>query len=121
MTASNIISNETIKVAGIVTTSEDGINVSAGVSARSLSIQDVTQTSHFVGLNTVFIDHTGVAATAINITDTATIGFGSITSANITTINSNLVRGNSGILTTAVLEQQSPCTQKELMLVKLVL
>ena len=102
MTASNIISNETIKVAGIVTTSEDGINVSAGVSARSLSIQDVTQTSHFVGLNTVFIDHTGVAATAINITDTATIGFGSITSANITTINSNLVRGNSGILTTAV-------------------
>ena len=102
VTASNIISNETIKVAGIVTTSEDGINVSAGVSARSLSIQDVTQTSHFVGLNTVFIDHTGVAATAINITDTATIGFGSITSANITTINSNLVRGNSGILTTAV-------------------
>ena len=102
MTASNIIANETIKVAGIVTTSEDGINVSAGVSARSLSIQDVTQTSHFVGLNTVFIDHTGVAATAINITDTATIGFGSITSANITTINSNLVRGNSGILTTAV-------------------
>ena len=102
VTASNIISNETIKVAGIVTTSEDGINVSAGVTARSLSIQDVTQTSHFVGLNTVFIDHTGVAATAINITDTATIGFGSITSANITTINSNLVRGNSGILTTAV-------------------
>ena len=102
VTASNIISNETIKVAGIVTTSEDGINVSAGVSARSLSIQDVTQTSHFVGLNTVFIDHTGVAATSINVTDTATIGFGSITSANITTINSNLVRGNSGILTTAV-------------------
>ena len=102
MTASNIISNETIKVAGIVTTSEDGINVSAAVTARSLAIQDVTQTSHFVGLNTVFIDHTGVGATAINITDTATIGFGSITSANITTINSNLVRGNSGILTTAV-------------------
>ena len=101
MTASNIISNETIKVAGIVTTSEDGINVSAAVTARSLAIQDVTQTSHFVGLNTVFIDHTGVGATAINITDTATIGFGSITSANITTINSNLVRGNSGILTTA--------------------
>ena len=102
MTASNIISNETIKVAGIVTTSEDGINVSAAVTSRSLAIQDVTQTSHFVGLNTVFIDHTGVAATAINITDTATIGFGSISSANITTINSNLVRGNSGILTTAV-------------------
>ena len=102
MTASNIISNETIKVAGIVTTSEDGINVSAAVTARSLAIQDVTQTSHFVGLNTVFIDHTGVGATAINITDTATIGFGSISSANITTINSNLVRGNSGILTTAV-------------------
>ena len=38
----------------------------------------------------------------LTITDTATIGFGSITSANITTINSNLVRGNSGILTTAV-------------------
>ena len=102
VTASNIISNETIKVAGIVTTSEDGINVSAGVTARSLAIQDVTQTDHFVGLNTVFIDHTGVGATAINITDTATIGFGSISSANITTINSNLVRGNSGILTTAV-------------------
>ena len=102
VTASNIISNETIKVAGIVTTSEDGINVSAAVTARSLAIQDVTQTSHFVGLNTVFIDHTGVGATAINITDTATIGFGSISSANITTINSNLVRGNSGILTTAV-------------------
>jgi len=102
VTASNIISNETVKVAGIVTTSEDGINVSAGVTARSLAIQDVTQTDHFVGLNTVFIDHTGVGATAINITDTATIGFGSISSANITTINSNLVRGNSGILTTAV-------------------
>ena len=102
VTASNIVSNETVKVAGIVTTSEDGINVSAGVTARSLAIQDVTQTDHFVGLNTVFIDHTGVGATAINITDTATIGFGSISSANITTINSNLVRGNSGILTTAV-------------------
>ena len=102
MTASNIISNETIKVAGIVTTSEDGINVSAGVTARTLAIQNVTETDHFVGLNTVFIDHTGIAATAITITDTATIGFGSITSANITTINSNLVRGNSGILTTAV-------------------
>ena len=102
VTASNIISNETIKVAGIVTTSEDGINVSAGVTARSLAIQDVTTLDHFVGLNTVFIDQTGVAATSINVTDTATIGFGSITSANITTINSNLVRGNSGILTTAV-------------------
>jgi len=102
VTASNIISNETIKVAGIVTTSEDGINVSAGVTARSLAIQDVTTLDHFVGLNTVFIDQTGVAATAINITDTATIGFGSISSANITTINANLVRGNSGILTTAV-------------------
>ena len=102
VTASNIISNETIKVAGIVTTSEDGINVSAGVTARTLAIQDVTETDHFVGLNTVFIDHTGIAATAIAISDTASIGFGSITSANITTINSNLVRGNSGILTTAV-------------------
>ena len=102
MTASNIISNETIKVAGIVTTSEDGINVSAGVTARTLAIQNVTETDHFVGLNTVFIDHTGIAATAIAISDTASIGFGSITSANITTINSNLVRGNSGILTTAV-------------------
>ena len=102
MTASNIISNETIKVAGIVTTSADGINVSAGVTARTLAIQNVTETDHFVGLNTVFIDHTGIAATTLAITDTATIGFGSITSANITTINSNLVRGNSGILTTAV-------------------
>jgi len=102
MTASNIISNETIKVAGIVTTSADGINVSAGVTARTLAIQNVTETDHFVGLNTVFIDHTCIAATALTITDTATIGFGSITSANITTINSNLVRGNSGILTTAV-------------------
>ena len=101
MTASNIISNETIKVAGIVTTSEDGINVSAGVTARTLAIQNVTETDHFVGLNTVFIDHTGIAATTLTITDTATIGFGSVTSANITTINSNLVRGNSGILTTA--------------------
>ena len=102
MTASNIISNETIKVAGIVTTSADGINVSAGVTARTLAIQNVTETDHFVGLNTVFIDHTGIAATTLTITDTATIGFGSVTSANITTINSNLVRGNSGILTTAV-------------------
>ena len=102
MTASNIISNETIKVAGIVTASEDGINVSAGVTARTLAIQNVTESDHFVGLNTVFIDHTGIAATTLTITDTATIGFGSITSANITTINSNLVRGNSGILTTAV-------------------
>ena len=102
MTASNIISNETIKVAGIVTTSEDGINVSAGVTARSLAIQDVTTLDHFVGLNTVFIDQTGVAATAINITDTATIGFGSITSANITTVNAGTANINSGILTTAV-------------------
>ena len=101
VTASNIISNETIKVAGIVTTSEDGINVSAGVTARSLAIQDVTTLDHFVGLNTVFIDQTGVAATAINITDTATIGFGSISSANITTVNVNTANINSGILTTA--------------------
>ena len=91
-----------LKVAGIVTTSADGINVSAGVTARTLAIQNVTETDHFVGLNTVFIDHTGIAATTLTITDTATIGFGSVTSANITTINSNLVRGNSGILTTAV-------------------
>ena len=71
MTASNIISNETIKVAGIVTTSADGINVSAGVTARTLAIQNVTETDHFVGLNTVFIDHTGIAATTLTITDTA--------------------------------------------------
>ena len=102
MTASNIISNETIKVAGIVTTSEDGINVSAGVTARTLAIQNVTETDHFVGLNTVFIDHTGIAATAIAISDTASIGFGSITSANITTINAGTANINSGILTTAV-------------------
>ena len=101
MTASNIISNETIKVAGIVTTSADGINVSAGVTARTLAIQNVTETDHFVGLNTVFLDHTGIAATAIAISDTASIGFGSITSANITTINSNLVRGNSCLLYTS--------------------
>ena len=102
MTASNIISNETIKVAGIVTTSEDGINVSAGVTARTLAIQNVTETDHFVGLNTVFLDHTGIAATAIAISDTASIGFGSITSANITTINAGTANINSGILTTAV-------------------
>ena len=102
VTASNIISNETIKVAGIVTTSEDGINVSAGVTARTLAIQDVTETDHFVGLNTVFIDHTGIAATAIAISDTASIGFGSITSANIGTINVGTANVNSGILTTAV-------------------
>ena len=102
MTASNIISNETIKVAGIVTTSEDGINVSAGVTARTLAIQNVTETDHFVGLNTVFIDHTGIAATAIAISDTASIGFGSVTSANITTINAGTANINSGILTTAV-------------------
>jgi len=101
VTASNIISNETIKVAGIVTTSEDGINVSAGVTARSLAIQDVTTLDHFVGLNTVFIDQTGVAATAINITDTATIGFGSISNANLTTFNAGIANINSGILTTA--------------------
>ena len=102
MTASNIISNETIKVAGIVTTSADGINVSAGVTARSLAIQDVTESDHFVGLNTVFIDHTGIAATTLTITDTATIGFGSITSVNITTINAGTSNINSGILTTAI-------------------
>jgi hypothetical protein len=102
MTASNIISNETIKVAGIVTTSEDGINVSAGVTARTLAIQNVTETDHFVGLNTVFLDHTGIAATAIAISDTASIGFSSITSANITTINAGTANINSGILTTAV-------------------
>ena len=102
MTASNIISNETIKVAGIVTTSADGINVSAGVTARTLAIQNVTETDHFVGLNTVFLDHTGIAATAIAISDTASIGFGSITSANITTINAGTANINSGILTTAI-------------------
>ena len=101
VTCSNLIVNETVKVAGVVTTSEDGINVGAGVTSRTFAIQDVTALNHYVGLNTVFLDKTGVAATAINVTNTATIAFASVTNANLATFNAGTANIHSGILTTA--------------------
>ena len=90
VTAQDGVLYDTLKIAGITTINSFGVNVGGAVTATTLGIRD-TGDGSYVGLNTVTLDNTGIAATAINITDTATLTSARITTATI----------NSGIVTAA--------------------
>ena len=89
VTAQDAVLYDTAKIAGITTINSFGINVGGAVTATTMGIRD-TGDGSYVGLNTVTLDNTGIGATAINITDTATLTSARITTATI----------NSGIVTT---------------------
>ena len=97
ITAQNVILYDTAKIAGITTINSFGVNVGGAVTANSLAVRD-TGDGSYVGLNTVSIDNTGIAATAISITDTATL----VTIQNSGTANLATSNINSGIITSAV-------------------
>ena len=90
VTAQDAVLYDTVKVAGITTINSFGVNVGGAVTATTIAVRDIGDGS-YVGLNTVTLDNTGIAATAININDTATLTNARITTATI----------NSGIVTTA--------------------
>ena len=90
VTAQDAVLYDTVKVAGITTINSFGVNVGGAVTATTIAVRD-TGDGSYVGLNTVTLDNTGIAATAININDTATLTNARITTATI----------NSGIVTTA--------------------
>ena len=98
ITAQNAILYDTAKIAGITTINSFGVNVGGAVTANSLAVRD-TGDGSYVGLNTVSIDNTGIAATAISITDTATL----VTIQNSGTANLATANINSGIITSAVI------------------
>ena len=98
ITAQNVILYDTAKIAGITTIDSFGVNVGGAVTANSLAVRD-TGDGSYVGLNTVSIDNTGIAATAISITDTATL----VTIQNSGTANLATANINSGIITSAVI------------------
>ena len=98
ITAQNVILYDTAKIAGITTINSFGVNVGGAVTANSLAVRD-TGDGSYVGLNTVTIDNTGIAATAISITDTATL----VTIQNSGTANLATANINSGIITSAVI------------------
>ena len=98
ITAQNAILYDTAKIAGITTINSFGVNVGGAVTANSLAVRD-TGDGSYVGLNTVTIDNTGIAATAISITDTATL----VTIQNSGTANLATANINSGIITSAVI------------------
>ena len=98
ITAQNVILYDTAKIAGITTINSFGVNVGGAVTANSLAVRD-TGDGSYVGLNTVSIDNTGIAATAISITDTATL----VTIQNSGTANLATANINSGIITSAVI------------------
>ena len=89
VTAQDAVLYDTVKVAGITTINSFGVNVGGAVTATTIAVRD-TGDGSYVGLNTVTLDNTGIAATAININDTATLTNARITTATI----------NSGIVTT---------------------
>ena len=98
ITAQNVILYDTAKIAGITTINSFGVNVGGAVTANSLAVRD-TGDGSYVGLNTVSIDNTGIAATAISITDTATL----VTIQNSGTANLATAKINSAIITSAVI------------------
>ena len=89
VTAQQVSLYDSATVAGITTVDSYGINVTGVGTFSNIAVRGNIENS--VGVHSVFIDQTGIAATAINITDTATLTSARITTATI----------NSGIVTAA--------------------
>ena len=100
VTAQQVSLYDSATVAGITTIDSYGINITGVGTFSNIAVRGNIENS--VGVHSVFIDQTGIAATAANITGTASIGIGSITTTHVTTANIATANINSGIITSAV-------------------
>ena len=100
VTAQQVSLYDSATVAGITTIDSYGINVTGVGTFTNIGVRGLLENT--VGLHTVFIDRTGIAATAANITGTASIGIVSATTSHVTTANIATAKINSGIITSAV-------------------
>ena len=103
VTAQDGVLYDTLKIAGITTINSFGVNVGGAVTATTIGIRD-TGDGSYVGLNTVTLDNTGIAATAINISDTATLTNATITTATITNLTATNVTGTAVTIGSAGIE-----------------
>ena len=89
-------------VAGITTVDSYGINVTGVGTFTNIAVRgDIENT---VGVHSVFIDKTGIAATAINISNTATLTNATITTATITNLTATNVTGTAVTIGSAGIE-----------------
>ena len=100
VTAQQVSLYDSATVAGITTIDSYGINITGVGTFSNIAVRGNIENS--VGVHSVFIDQTGIAATAANITGTATIGIASVTTSHVTTANLTTANINSGIITSAV-------------------
>ena len=100
VTAQQVSLYDSATVAGITTIDSYGINVTGVGTFSNIAVRGNIENS--VGVHSVFIDQTGIAATAANITGTASIGIVSATTSHVTTANITTANINSGIITSAV-------------------
>ena len=100
VTAQQVSLYDSATVAGITTVDSYGINVTGVGTFSNIAVRGNIENS--VGVHSVFIDQTGIAATAANITGTASIGIVSATTSHVTTANLTTANINSGIITSAV-------------------
>ena len=100
VTAQQVSLYDSATVAGITTIDSYGINITGVGTFNNIAVRGNIENS--VGVHSVFIDQTGIAATAANITGTASIGIVSATTSHVTTANITTANINSGIITSAV-------------------
>lgn len=100
VTAQQVSLYDSATVAGITTIDSFGINVTGVGTFSNIAVRGNIENS--VGVHSVFIDQTGIAATTLTISDTATIGIASVTTSHVTTANLTTANINSGIITSAV-------------------
>ena len=100
VTAQQVSLYDSATVAGITTIDSYGINITGVGTFSNIAVRGNIENS--VGVHSVFIDQTGIAATAANITGTASIGIVSATTSHVTTANITTANINSGIITSAV-------------------
>ena len=100
VTAQQVSLYDSATVAGITTVDSYGINVTGVGTFSNIAVRGNIENS--VGVHSVFIDQTGIAATTLTISDTATIGIASVTTSHVTTANLTTANINSGIITSAV-------------------
>ena len=100
VTAQQVSLYDSATVAGITTIDSYGINITGVGTFSNIAVRGNIENS--VGVHSVFIDQTGIAATTLTISDTATIGIVAATTSHVTTANITTANINSGIITSAV-------------------
>ena len=103
VTAGSAVVNTSVVTAGVVTSSTLGVQVTGVVTATSFAVRG-TGVDSWVGLNTITLDNTGIAATTITISDSATLTNATITTATITNLTATNVTGTAVTIGSAGIE-----------------